>query len=145
MNLMTFHRSPPTPITGILHGHPIAEGSRASEQVPFVVSFTGSAFRVKPGVAHTPILELGQNSKIAWPSDHVDISLKTPFASGVGLLQGAVLRHGYGRVAVFGEASMFSVNFAEWANNYPTGFHNPDAPHNQQFILNVMHWLAKRI
>lgn len=145
MNLISFYRAPPSPRTGILHAHPVVDGSREAERVPFVVSFTGHAFRVKPGVVHTPVMELGEGTKLAWPSDHVDISLKTPFASGVGLLQGAVLPYGYGRVAVFGEASMFSVNFAEWANNYPTGFHNPDAPHNQQFILNVMHWLAKRI
>ena len=145
MNLITFHRAPPSPATGILHAHPVVAGARAAEQVPFVISFTGHAFRVKPGVLHTPILELGDGSKLAWPSNYIDISLKTPFSAGVGSLQGAVLPHGYGRVAVFGEASMFSVNFAEWAGNYPTGFHNPAAPHNQQFVLNVMHWLAKRL
>lgn len=145
MNLMTFYRTPPKSGTGILHAHPVVDGAREAEKVPFVVSFTGHAFRMKPGVAHTPILELGEGSKIAWPSDYIDISLKTPFASGIGLLQGAVLPYGNGRVAVFGEASMFSVNFAEWADNYPTGFHNPAAPHNQQFILNMMHWLANRI
>ena len=142
---MTFYRAPPAPTTGILRTHTVTEGAKASERIPFVVSFTGSAFRVKPGVSHAPLLELGEGSKIAWPSDYIDISPKTPFASGIGLLQGALLPFGYGRVAVFGEASMFSVNFAEWADNYPTGFHNPAAPHNQQFILNVMHWLAKRI
>lgn len=146
MNLMSFHAVPPAPTTGILHpAHPIAMGAREAEKVPFVVSFTGSAFRMKPGVLHSPLLELGHGSNLAWPSDHVDISLKTPFSAGVGFLQGAALPFGYGRVAVFGEASMFSVNFAEWANNYPTGFHNPDAPHNKQFVLNVMHWLARKI
>lgn len=146
MNLMTFHAVPPAPGTGILHtGHPIEMGAHAAERIPFVVSFTGSAFRMKPGVAHAPLLQLGEGSNLAWPSDHVDISLKTPFSAGVGSLQGAALPYGYGRVAVFGEASMFSVNFAEWADNYPTGFHNPQAPHNQQFVLNVMRWLARKI
>lgn len=145
MNLMTFHTVPPAPTTGILHPHPIVEGARETEKVPFVVSFTGHAFRIKPGVPHAPLMELGNGSNLAWPTDHADISLKTPFAAGVGFLQGAALRPGYGRLAMFGEASMFSVNFAEWADYYPTGFQNPDAPHNKQFALNVMHWLAKRM
>ena len=33
----------------------------------------------------------------------------TPSESTRGLLQGAVLRHGQGRVAVFGEAAMFTA------------------------------------
>jgi hypothetical protein len=136
MNLMYFRQTPVAGKSGTLHPGP------ATGSLPFVVSFTGQGFRVKPGTTHTPVLELGDGTKIAWPMDHVDISPKTPFAGGAGLLQGALLQVGKGRVGVFGEASMFSVNFAEWAGNYPTGFHNPDAPHNQQFVLNVMRWLA---
>ena len=145
MNEMAFHAEA-KPKAGILHpGTSVVMGRNKSENIPFVVSFTGSAFRIAPGVEHTPILELGKGTKVAWPSDHMDISLATPFSSGEGFLQGATLNFGYGRVAMFGEASMFSVNYAEWANYYPTGFHNPDAPHNKQFALNVVHWLSGKL
>lgn len=143
MNLIKFYQKQPASNTGILHASWLTRGRNASEHVPYVVTFTGSAFRVKPGVRFTPVLELGEGSKIAWPFDHSDITVKTPFSRGNGLYQGVVLRMGKGRVAVFGEASMFSVNYAEWVGNYPTGFQNPDAPYNKQFILNLFHWLAK--
>ena len=145
MNLIKFYRQPGTPNVGKLRAHSVIDGINEGESIPFVVSFTGNAFRMRPGIEFAPILELGRGSRIAWPSDHVDISMQTPFASAEGLYQGVVLQPGKGRVAVFGEASMFSVNYAEWMNDYPTGFHNLDAPHNKQFILNLAHWLAKRI
>lgn len=145
MNLIKFYEKQPASNTGKLHPSSITRGRNASERIPYVVTFTGSAFRVKPGVRFTPVLEMGEGSNVAWPFDHSDISMKTPFTRGAGLYQGVVLRHGKGRVAVFGEASMFSVNYAEWVGNYPTGFQNPDAPYNKQFILNLVHWLARSI
>mgnify|MGYP000101850099 CR=1 FL=1 len=145
MNLIKFYEKQPATNTGKLHSNAVVRGRNPSEHIPFVVTFTGSAFRVKPGAQFTPVLELGEGTNVAWPSDHADISMKTPFTRGAGLYQGGLLRTGKGRVAVFGEASMFSVNYAEWVGNYPTGFHNPDAPHNKQFVLNVFHWLAKSI
>lgn len=142
-NLIKFYRSPSSPRVGkLLAGNPIADGTAGTEKLDVVVSFTGHAFRMKPGVAHTPILELGQGVNLAWPIEHAEITPKTPFSQGEGFLQGAILNVGKGRVAVFGEASMFSTNWAEWNDNYPMGFQNPQASDNKQFILNVMHWLA---
>lgn len=143
MNLIKFDSRPAANPSAVLHPVRALQGRVASERVPYVVTFTGSAFRVKPGVRFTPVLELGEGSNVAWPSDHADISVKTPFSRGAGLYQGVILPVRKGRAAVFGEASMFSVNYAEWVGNYPTGFHNPDAPYNKQFILNLFHWLAK--
>lgn len=143
MNLIKFYQQPATPNGDRLRRHPVVEGSKEGQRIPYVVTFTGSAFRMKPGIAYSPILELGEGTKIAWPSDHADISEKTPFSAGVGLLQGAALQVGSGKAAIFGEASLFSVNYADWWKNYPLGFQNPEAPYNKQFILNVIHWLAQ--
>lgn len=143
MNLIKFQQQPPTPNGNRLRRHPVVEGGIEGQRIPFIVTFTGSAFRMKPGVPYSPILELGEGTRLAWPSDHADISERTPFSAGVGLLQGAILRVGSGKVAVFGEASMFTVNYAESANNYPLGFHNSEAPYNKQFVLNLMHWLGQ--
>jgi hypothetical protein len=61
---------------------------------------------------------------------------------GAGLLQGAVLSHGRGRVAVFGEAAMFSAQLAG-PNRNPMGMNAPHARQNPQFLLTVVHWLAE--
>lgn len=143
MNLIKFYQQPPSASVGKLRPHPVVQGRKASENIPYIVTFTGNGFRMKPGVEFSPVMELGEGAMLAWPSDHADISVKTPFTAGVGLYQGVVMPVGYGRAGVFGEASMFSVNYAEWAKYYPTGYQNPDAPYNKQFILNLVHWLAK--
>ena len=58
-----------------------------------------------------------------------------------GWLQGATLRAGKGRVAVFGEAAMFSAQLAG-PNKTPMGMNAPNAKQNPQFLLNVLHWLS---
>jgi len=51
------------------------------------------------------------------------------------------MRVGKGRVAVFGEAAMFSAQLAG-PNKAPMGMNAPIAAQNPQFLLNVMHWLS---
>jgi hypothetical protein len=58
-----------------------------------------------------------------------------------GRSQGVVLPVGRGRVAVFGEAAMFSAQIAG-ADNTPFGMNVPGID-NRQFALNVMHWLSR--
>ena len=68
----------------------------------------------------------------------------TPAESARGLLQGAVLRHGQGRVAVFGEAAMFTAQTQVLGEQVVMrmGMNDPEAPQNAQFVLNVLHWLS---
>jgi hypothetical protein len=58
-----------------------------------------------------------------------------------GLLQGAAFAFGRGRVAIFGEAGMFTAQ-RKGVDRVPMGFNDPAASQNPQFILNVLHWLA---
>lgn len=44
------------------------------------------------------------------------------------------------RVAVFGEAAMFSAQVG--SDGEPMGMNDPEADQNHQFVLNVMHWLS---
>ncbi len=67
-------------------------------------------------------------------------SQSTPRLSAEGMLQGATLQHGKGRVAVFGEAGMFSAQIS--SNGGRMGMNHPDATDNAQFALNVVHWLT---
>jgi hypothetical protein len=52
-----------------------------------------------------------------------------------------VLAFGRGRVAVFGEAAMFSAQLAG-PERRPMGMNAPEAPQNPRFLLNLVRWLA---
>ncbi len=67
----------------------------------------------------------------------------TPRKTLEGFHQGALLDFGKGKVAVFGEAAMFTAQIVN--GGMPVGFNSPDAPQNAQFILNVIHWLDGHI
>ena len=51
------------------------------------------------------------------------------------------MKVGRGRVAVFGEAAMFSAQLA--GPKQPMGMNAPQAEQNHQLLLNVMHWLSR--
>lgn len=71
-------------------------------------------------------------------------SEQTPRISTGGWLQGAVMRIGRGRLAVFGEAAMFTAQRAGENGEFLMGMNAPAAMENAQFILNLMHWLTPR-
>ena len=75
------------------------------------------------------------------PAVAFDFSDSTPRISAANLLQGALVRHGGGKVAVFGEAAMFSAQLAG-PDQRPMGMNAPDAPENYRYALNVLHWLS---
>ncbi|MFA7240319.1 MAG: hypothetical protein WC091_09410 [Sulfuricellaceae bacterium] len=141
MNVLKFKLHPDNVNDSLLHRHWITEGRNKRERIDYVTNFTGHAFRMRPGVKFSPIMELKYGVNMLWPSDADVMTETTPSSAGDGLMQGVVLKYGKGRVGIFAEASMFSVAYANWNSNYPMGFQNPEAPYNQQFILNLMHWL----
>jgi hypothetical protein len=56
--------------------------------------------------------------------------------------QGIVMLLGKGRVAMFGEAAMFSAQVATInGQSFKAGMNVPGND-DRQFVLNVMHWLA---
>jgi hypothetical protein len=61
-----------------------------------------------------------------------------------GMLQAATVRHGSGRVALFGEEGMFAAQVNR-KDSRPIGMNHPAAGQNAQFALNVMHWLSELI
>ena len=141
-NMINFSSSP-GPSGGIGHAHSIFQGRNEAEAVQHMTSFTGSAFRLKPNSNAVPLLELGEGTMLLYPSASQEQTLQTPNAYGVGLLQGAVLEHGEGRVAFMGEAAMFAARIADFiAPGFKMGMNNPDAPYNKQFTLNLFHWLS---
>jgi hypothetical protein len=124
---------------GSLGSHAIVNGRSSAERVDSVASFTGSAFRTTLPV--DTLLRLPPTTLVLMPQVAWQFSRLTPRVAGAGMLQGAVLTHGRGRVAVFGEAAMFSAQVAG-PQRRPMGMNDPTAPQNAQFLLNVMHWLS---
>lgn len=124
----------------LLADHPITRGRRPDERVTEVRTFTGQAFRViAPGAA--PLLTLAPTAMLLLPSKAWEFDLATPRIPAGGMLQGVAIVRGRGRVAVFGEAAMFSAQVSGAARR-PMGMNAPDAAQNARFLLNVMHWLT---
>lgn len=124
---------------GSLMDHPITQGRTPGESVDAVVTFTGSAFQVDKG---EPILKFSDDAMAFMPKTFGEAftndTAKTPIK---GWLQGATIKFGKGRVAVFGEAAMFSAQLAG-PNKTPMGMNAPAAKQNPQFLLNALHWLS---
>ena len=122
-----------------LADHPITRGRNRTESVDSLTSFTGQAFRLQ--AKGEALMNLASGAVLLLPEEAWQFSKRTPRLSAAGMLQGAVLRVGKGRVAVFGEAAMFSAQLAG-PNRVPMGMNDPLAKQNPQFLLNVMHWLS---
>ena len=75
------------------------------------------------------------------PTTKFRIGSITKQFSVTGWYQGAVMRVGKGRLAVFGEAGMFAAQ-VDGPKRVPFGMNTPEAKQNPQFILNVLHWLS---
>lgn len=130
-----------TRAAGSLSEHSIVRGRNASEQVDAIKAFTGQAFRAVVRVE--PLLQMPADWAVFFPNQAGEFSSTTPAESARGLLQGAVLRHGRGRVAVFGEAAMFTAQSSINGDKITRmGMNDPEAAQNAQFVLNVLHWLS---
>ena len=127
---------------GGLAEHPITRGRSPAEEISAIKAFTGQAFRAVVPVA--PLLSMPPDWSVYFPYEAGEFTGTTPAESARGLLQGAVLRHGQGRVAVFGEAAMFSAQTLVLGDQVigRMGMNDPEASQNAQFVLNVLHWLS---
>jgi hypothetical protein len=117
----------------------ITRGWSDEEKVTKVMTFTRSAFR--PPTGATPVLVFGAKSEAVERMDGEPGKPETRTVPIEGWCQGAVMKVGEGRVAVFGEAAMFSAQLA--GPRQPMGMNAPGAEQNHQLLLNVMHWLSR--
>ena len=127
---------------GGLADHAITRGRNAAEQITALKTFTGQAFRAVVPVE--PLMRMPDDWAVFFPQEAGKFTSTTPSQSTRGLLQGAVLRHGQGRVAVFGEAAMFTAQTQILGDTVVPrmGMNDPEASQNAQFVLNVLHWLS---
>jgi hypothetical protein len=117
---------------GGLASHSITEG------VEQVASFTGQGFRA-PEQAK-PILVLGGDFISLEPTTAWQFDPDTPRREIGGWMQGATLELGKGRMAMFGEAAMFTSQVA--GDGPPVGLDHPDAIGNTQLLRNIARWLG---
>ena len=85
-----------------------------------------------------PVISLSDAYEVLLPQVAWEFTKSTPAINGKGLVQGAFMPYGNGRIVVFGEAAMFT---AQLQGNKKFGMNAPDAAQNVQFLLNVIHWL----
>lgn len=116
----------------------ITRGRADDEKVTQVATFTGSAFKAPKDA--TPVLVFGPESELFERKANGQGEFEMRKVPIEGWCQGAVLKVDKGRLAVFGEAAMFS---AQRAGQRPMGMNAPEAKQNHQLLLNVMHWLSR--
>jgi hypothetical protein len=118
----------------------ITRGRNDGEKVTRVATFAGSAFKAPKDAM--PVLVFGAKSISMETKKAPGITADAPEVAIESWCQGAVFKVEKGRVAVFGEAAMFTAQLAG-AKRQPMGMNHPDAKQNYQLLLNVMHWLTR--
>jgi len=119
---------------------PVTSGRTDDEKVAQVTTFTGSAFN--PPTGAVPVLVFGAESVSYETRKSLEVTPDTPQIPIEGWCQGAIMNVGKGRVAIFGEAAMFSAQLAG-PNRQPMGMNSPFATRNYQLLLNIFHWLTR--
>ncbi len=131
----------PVFFTGSIGQDIIKRGSH-SEHIVKVKAFGGSAFKIPENAK--PLLVLGKGATSLMPDIPFQVNAETPRISMDGWSRGAVLEFGEGRVAVFSDGMMFSSQLIV-STGEKWGMLSVGAEQNEQFLLNVMHWLSNTI
>ncbi len=125
-----------------LNPNVITDGRNKTERVDSVCVFTGQAFVApKNAVAMT---SLENDYDIFLPDTAWIFNDQTPRMSGTGLTNGAYMEYGKGRLVVMGEAAMFSAQLAG-PQRRPAGMNMLVARQNPLFLLNIVHWLDRKL
>lgn len=105
-----------------------------------IYSFTGQAFTI-PDEA-TPILRFDADHINLLPDVAWEFDESTEAHSAEGMYQLAVKQHGKGRVAMGGEAAMFTAQLAG-PQEIAFGMNSDFAQDNQRLLLHIMGWLGE--
>jgi len=122
---------------GTLQESPVTVGLKEYKKIDSVSTFTGSSFKAPEEAI--PVLSFPGESFSLEPDTAWSFSSKTPKINLGGYCQGAIREYGKGKIAVFGEAAMFTAQLANGTVKF--GFNSELAPQNAQFTLNLIHWL----
>ena len=106
-----------------------------------ITTFTGSSFTIPEkakGILKFNKEDVCLAPEVAWQfrEDTKEMNLENSF-------QGAILNYEKGKLAVFGEAAMFTAQtITNNSGTFKFGFHAENAPNNVDFIRNLMYWLS---
>ncbi|MCF0074903.1 DUF4350 domain-containing protein [Dyadobacter sp. CY261] len=118
--------------------HETTTGKKQNETIEEVATFTGQGFEVpKEAVS---LLTFDDKYKILLPDTAWKFHQNTPRIAIKGFSQGAVRKFHKGRVAVFGEAAMFSSQL-KGPEKIPFGLRSQGAENNLRFLRNLIRWL----
>ena len=119
----------------------ISDGT-LGKKIDNITTFTGSSFTI-PKKAKG-ILKFKKGDYCLAPEIAWRFNDDTPSSDLENNYQGAILEFGKGKIAVFGEAAMFTAQtITNDSGTYKFGFHSEQAPNNIQFIRNLIYWLSK--
>jgi hypothetical protein len=123
--------------SGLAVEHSIIAGRSDYERVRRVLTFTGQTLRVPD--AAVSLLTLSSSAR-EYPYRQ---SREAEGRSAAGGSQAAALRYGRGRVVVLGEAAMLTAQASPLPDGSMLRFGiNRTDMDNEQFALNVIHWLS---
>lgn len=121
----------------------ITQGAFGINNVTQVKSFGGSAFQIPDN--GTSLMTFKNKETALLMDNPLVVDATTEKITIDGWSQGAILEIGKGRVAVFGEAGMFTSQIDKRTGKVAGvsgGLIAQGAEQNEQFLLNIMHWLA---
>jgi hypothetical protein len=143
---------------GLLGSHVALRGRNASEEVKHIRSFTGQSLSIPDGA--TVLMKLSPTAReaatavalnaaatAAAASDQpLEATTKEHSTSVAGRAQGIAMPFGKGRLAVMGEAAMFSAQIIKLTvgneqREIKAGM-NVVGTDDRQFAINLMHWLS---
>ncbi len=122
--------------------HEILTGMNNNESIDVVKAFTGQAFLSPPNAK--PLLVFGDSAVSFMPARSWKFPEDTPEITVKGWHQGATLEFHQGRIVVFGEAAMFTAQVSG-ESKMKMGVIAKGAERNEQFLLNIMHWLSRKL
>jgi hypothetical protein len=127
---------------GTLLAHPILKGAGIKEEITSVKAFTGQAFLSPPNAK--PLLVFGDSAISYMPTKSWKFPADTPEIPVKGWNQGATLEFDKGRIVIFGEAAMFTAQISG-KDKMKMGVIAEGAEQNEQFLLNIMLWLSRKV
>lgn len=119
----------------------LLESPISGRKITTVTTFTGSAFTYPEKAIPILVFKRGDYSlepEVAWQFNE-----DTKTVALGNYTQGAIMEYGAGKIAVFGEAAMFTAQKIQTPQGeFKVGLNNTYlAPQNLSFLLNLMHWL----
>ena len=123
---------------GTLSDNFITKGRSLNENVSQIRSYTGQGFKI-PNNAIS-ILNLDESQTVYLVDTMWVFNDKIVQFPAKNLSQGSVMNIEKGKIAIFGEAAMFTAQLAG-SNRTKVGMNTKEAEENYQLLLNIIHWL----